>query len=458
MFAFGVRCLAADFSITDFGAVPDGLTLNTMAIQKAIDHCSAKGGRVVVPPGRFLTGTLVMKDNVILDVQAGAELLGSPELSDYPVQTAGFHFWGELWAHYALIVAHGAKNIGITGSGTIDGQGGSFNLFSRKKPDKYKNRPYLIWFSKCENVSVSGISLRNSGFWMQYYLCCDNVRIDGIKVFNHSNKNNDMIDIDGCHDVTITNVTGDSDDDGITLKSTCRRSNENVVISNCILSSHCNALKLGTESTGGFRNIAISNIVVRPSRVKTVLSGSATGISGIALEVADGGRMENVSLSNIIVDSTAVPLFVRLCNRARKYYPDALEPSIGSIKGVRISGLRCIGLSPVGCSVTGIPGGAVDDISLNDCSFSCVGGVKDDMSGTVVPEMETAYPESTIFGTLPAYGLYVRHAKNVRLSNVQFELRNPDTRPATICDDVDEVYYSNVTTTGSKGGETMIKR
>lgn len=454
----GLRCLAADFVITDYGADPGGTTLSTGAIQKAIDLCSKRGGSVIVPPGTFLTGTLVMKDNVTLDIRAGALLLGSPELSSYPEQSVSFHFWGEQWARYALIVANKAKNISITGCGVIDGQGSRFKLFSRKKPDKYRNRPYLIWFAECSNVSVSNVTLRNSAFWMQYYLCCDNVRIDGIRVFNHSNKNNDMIDIDGCHDVTITNVTGDSDDDGITLKSTCPRSNENVVIDNCILSSHCNALKLGTESTGGFRNVAISNVIVRPSQVKTVLSGSATGISGIALEVADGGRLENVSLSNIIVDSTAVPLFVRLCNRARKYYPAAPEPSVGILKGVHISGLRCLGLSPVGCSVTGIPGGVVEDISLNDCSFSCVGGVNEDMSKVVVPEMETAYPESSNFGTLPAYGLYFRHARNIRLSNVHFELRHSDSRPAMVCDDVADFINSNVGASGCKGDKIMIKR
>lgn len=458
MLAFGLNLFAKDYIITDYGAIPNGNIINTIAIQRAIDLCSESGGKVIVPKGTFITGTIVLKDNVTLELQSGAKLLGASDLTSYTTQNVDFHFWGEEWAHYALITAHNAKNISIIGKGTIDGQGSAFKLFSRKKPDKYKNRPYLIWFSKCSNITLRDVTLRNSGFWMQYYLCCDDVNIDGIRVFNHSNKNNDMIDIDGCHNVTITKVVGDSDDDGITLKSTCQRKNENITISDCILSSHCNALKLGTESTGGFRNVTISNIIIKPSKVKTVLSGSAEGISGISLEVADGGLMENIILSNIIVDSTEVPLFVRLCNRGRKYFTDASEPEIGSIRHIQINGLKCFGISPIGCSITGIPNGIVEDITLTNCSFDCFGDIRENMNQHLVLEMEKEYPESTNFGILPSYGLYIRHCKGVNLYNVQFNLRNQDSRPAIICEDVNGLQYDNLMLSGEKGGEILVKK
>lgn len=449
---FSASMWAVDYNITDFGAIADGQSVNTMSVQSAIDRCSVTGGRVLIPRGEFVVGTLNLKDNVCLYLEEGAVLKGSKKLSDYPYKTTSIRFFGEDWAHYVLIHADHVKNVSIEGHGTIDGQGASFPLFSRKKPGKYKNRPFLLWFVGCQNVSVKDVKLRNSGFWMQYYLCCRKVKIDGIDVFNHANKNNDMIDIDGCKDVVISRLTGDSDDDGITLKSTNNMINENITISDCIISSHCNALKLGTESVGGYRNVTISNIIIRPSSMKSVMSGSPEGISGVALEVADGGIMENVSINNVVIDSVEVPLFVRLCNRARKSIPEAPTPSIGKIRNITLSNITGRSTSPIGCSITGIPGGMPDGISLSNCRFYCIGGEKGDFSKKSVPEQEILYPESTIFGTLPAYGLYIRHARNVWLDGVSFVLENEDSRAAVVLDDVTTVAESEVVTWGSKGG------
>ena len=443
---------AVDYNITDFGAIADGQSVNTKAVQTAIDKCSVTGGRVLIPRGEFVVGTLNLKDNVCLYLEEGAVLKGSKKISDYSYMTTSVRFFGEEWAHYALIYADHVKNVFIEGGGTIDGQGASFSLFGKKKPDKYKNRPFLLWFVGCENVHVRDVKLRNSGFWMQYYLCCKKVNIDGVDVFNHANKNNDMIDIDGCKDVTISHLTGDSDDDGITLKSTCHVINENITISDCIISSHCNALKFGTESVGGYRNVAISNIIIRPSSVKSVLSGSPDGISGVALEVADGGIMENVSINNVVIDSVQVPLFVRLCNRARKSIPEEPTPSIGKMRNIALSNITGRSTSSIGCSITGIPGGMPDGVFLSNCRFYCIGGEKGDFSNKSVPEQETLYPESTIFGTLPAYGLYVRHARNILLNGVSFILENEDNRPAVVLDDVTTIAESKVFTCGSKGG------
>jgi len=174
---------------------------------------------------------------------------------------------------------------------------------------------------------------------MQHYLACDDVTIRGIHVYNHSNKNNDMIDIDGCRNVHISGCTGDSDDDALTIKSTSGRISENITVTNCIFSSHCNAIKCGTESGGGFRNITISNCIVKPSVSPTKIYGAYKGDGGIALEVVDGGIMENVKIDNIVIDGPQVPIFIRLGNRARAYRKDQGPIPVGTLQGVTLSNI-----------------------------------------------------------------------------------------------------------------------
>lgn len=440
----------ADHNITFFGAKADGITVSTKAIQKAIDESSKRGGRVIIPAGDFITGTLFLKDNTTLFFEKNARLLGSKELSDYPKTTVGFRFFGDTWVYQSLIIAHNVNNITIEGEGTIDGQGAAFPVTTKVKPDRYRNRPYLLWIADCKNVTVKNIELRNSAMWLQSYIRCEKLRIDGIRVFNHANKNNDLMDIDGCKDVVITNIVGDADDDGITFKSTTDRISENIVVSNCILSSHCNAIKFGTESTAGFRNVVITNCIIRKSAAKDAKTGFPEGICGIALEIVDGGIMENINISNIVVDGPRVPLFVRLGNRARKHYNEAPQPPIGSISNINISGITAYASSPIGCSITGIFKGKIKGISLSNCRFACPGGISENMDNVIMKELEELYPESTMFGLLPSYGLYVRHVNDINLDNIVFELKQEDSRPAIVCDDVTGGNIRNITTIGAK--------
>ena len=449
---------AQDYFITQYGAKGDGKTVNTKAIQLAIDACSKSGGKVIIPQGSFVSGTLFLKDNVTLFLQGGARLLGSTDLEDYPKTTTNFRFWGDAWTFQSLIIAHGVKNVSIEGNGIIDGRGASFPVLTKKKPDKYKNRPYLLWFAESEGIVVKDVELRNSAMWMQSYIRCDKLRIDGITVYNHSNRNNDMMDIDGCKDVIVTRVIGDSEDDGITLKSTCDRVGENISISNCLLSSHCNAIKFGTETTAGFRNVVISDCVVRRSSVTTTLSGCAEGSSGISIEMVDGGLMENVSIQNIVIDGPLVPLFVRLGNRARKHYSEAPEPGMGVMRNVSVSQIVATASSSIGCSVTGVPGGKVENFSLTNCSFVCKGGVREDLIQREIPELENLYPEANMFGTLPAYGLYVRHAKNIRLEGLSFYLIEKDARPAILLDDVQQATTNTILLYGEQGGDKVLEK
>lgn len=443
------------YDIRSSGATGDGVTDNTASIQKAIDSCTVTGGMVYIPEGVFLTATLVLKSNVTLHISAKGVLLGHTSPAAYPYQDPGIPFYGGEWAKQALIFCKEQENVSIEGSGTIDGQGAAFVTNTLKKPDRYRNRPYLLWFAGSKNVRVSGVRLRNSAFWMQHYLGCEKVVIDGIDIWNHSNKNNDMIDIDGCRYVMISNVTGDTDDDGITIKSTSKLVSEHITITNCILSSHCNAIKFGTESTGGFRNITISNCVIKPSAQTTTIYGRPAGISGVALEMVDGGILENVSISNLVIDGPEVPLFIRLGNRARKHVSSAPAPGYGQLRNVSISDIVANAGSDIGCSVTGLKASPVQNISLHNIQLTTPGGGADVALQPVADEKEDSYPEATLFGKLPAHGFYISHATGIRLSGIQLHHRAPEKRPAFFLHNTED-FSLETTDLVSRNGNTPL--
>lgn len=420
------------YDVTRFGAKGDGITDNTTFIQQAIDSCAANGGKVYFPNGIFLSATLHLKSNVTVELSAGATILAHTDVSKYPFLDAGIRFYGELWARQSLFFAKNVSNVTIEGRGTIDGQGAKFPVTTDKKPDRYKNRPYLLWFAGCTNVTVRGLTLKNSPFWMQHYLGCEYVNIEGLKIWNHSNRNNDMMDLDGCKYVTVNNIMGDSDDDGITIKSTGALISEQITITNCILSSHCNALKFGTESTGGFRNITISNCVIKPSRQQATIYGKPAGLAGLALEVVDGGIMENVTINNMVIEGPQVPIFIRLGNRARKHIPEAADPAPGILRNINISDIIATGASNIGCALTGIEKAPIEGLTLQNIRIETAGGGEAADVTKTVEEKETEYPESAMFGTLPAYGFYIRHAKDVKLSNITLRHRNAEARPGIV--------------------------
>jgi polygalacturonase len=450
---FKLSLTASDqaYLITDFGAVGDGITLNTKAIQEAIDACSGDGGgRVVIPQGEFLSGTLVMKDHVELHVKAGGTLLGSTDITHYPEMQTPYRFYGDQWVKQSLIFGANLTNIGLSGEGIIDGQGAAFQVTTKLKPDRYRNRPYLIRFTQCSGVKVSGLTLRNSAMWMQHYLACDSVLIEGITVYNHCNKNNDMIDIDGCSNVIIKNCVGDTDDDALTLKSTSPRPCENISISDCVLSSHCNAIKLGTESTGGFINVSIRDCVVQPSQEKEVIYGRPEGISGISLEIVDGGIMDGIDISDVIIDGPEVPFFIRLGNRARPYMEGVSKPAPGSLRNIRIHDVIVKSGGKTACSVTGLPGYPVKNISFSDIRMELTGGVKTSDLAEEVPEHEELYPEATMFGLLPASVFYLRHAENIHMDGIEVSFRLADERYPLVVDDVQGLTYSSISVNGNE--------
>jgi polygalacturonase len=436
---------AQTFDVRAFGAKGDGITNDRAAIQRAVDSCSRNGGTVLFPSGKYLTGSIDLKSNVDLHLQRGSVILGSTDLRQYAERIPKLRSYNDLFLKHSLFYAEGMTNISIRGEGTIDGQGSAFPVTTKVKPDRYMNRPYVIRFVHCTNIKIEGITMQNSAMWMQQYLACDGLSIRGITVYNHANMNNDMMDIDGCRNVIVSDCIGDTEDDALTLKSTSEYITENVAITNCVVSSHCNAIKTGTESTGGFRNITISNIVVKPSANPIAKVGYPAGISGISLTNVDGGILENITISNVSMDGPQVPIYIRLGNRARKHRPDGVTPRIGTANGISISGVTAVNTGSIGCSITGVPGGIVENIRLENISITAKGGGTPTDAVKVIPESEMEYPESTGWGTLPAYGFMLRHVKNISLTNVTVRCRTADSRPAVIADDVDGLTLDRFT-------------
>lgn len=458
MLFFSDFLLASELKITEFGAISDTSVLSTNAIQKAIDECNASGGgKVIIPAGNFKSGTIYLKDNVCLYLEKGATLYGSPNLKDYPENDPDYQFLRKGSLKRALIYAYKCTNIALEGEGTIDGQGAKFWVPDGAQVDSYAVRPYLIWMIQCTDVKTEGLHLRNSALWMQHYLACDNVYIHDINVFNHSNKNNDLMDIDGCHDVRISDVIGDSDDDGITMKSTSGRGNENITITNCVISSHCNALKMGTESSSGFKNIAISNIVIRPSKVTDhSIEGTPRGHTGIALEEVDGGTLDGVVISNIRMEGPVCPIFIRLGKRNRSYTDGQKSNKPGVLRNISITNVVATGAQKNGCSITGVPGQKVENVSLSNIRIEFAGGGTKENFLRTVPEKEKSYPEYDMFGDLPAYGFYIRHARNIRFSDVQLVTKNDDLRPSLYLDGVEDSEFDGLKVSSSPGSDCVI--
>lgn len=437
---------AQQYNIMSYGAVSDTSRLSTDAINHAVADCSSKGGgRVVIPAGAFKSGTIVLKDNVELYLESGAYLYASTHKADFPRQPQpAYHSQKDAGGWFALLYAADAHHISISGKGTIDGQGAAQQPQLLQTGGDLDGRPRNILFISCRNVKVEGITMRNAGIWNQHYLDCEDVQVDHITVYNHCNRNNDGIDIDGCRRFILSNSIIDSDDDAIVLKSTGKARCEDVVVSNCIVSSFTNAIKCGTESTGGFKNINIGNCVVKRSvsALPPVFGRTNIGITGISLEIVDGGKMDGVQVHDIVIEATECPVYVRLGNRARRHVPDAPPPPIGTMRNISLSHITAYHTGNYCSSITGVPGGHIENISLDHIRFVNKGGVrKGDYlpSFSQVTEDEKGYPEPTVWNNLPAYGFFIRHVRNVTLSDISLGSEITDPRPPVMGMDIERI-------------------
>lgn len=417
---------AKDYVVTDYGAKGDGKANDTKAIQKAIDICAGKGGgRVIIPAGEFLSYLIAVKSNVELHLQAGAKLSAVADGTKYN----------------ALVLIENAENAALTGYGILFGNGGNFAI-KEEAPD----RPYIVFVKNSKNILIENVKLRQGAAWTLRLFRSEQIMVKGISIYSHANLNNDGIDIDS-KDVVISNCIIDCGDDAICLKSEDPgRITENVTISGCVAASNCNLIKMGTGSLGGFRNITITNCVLRRAtespfhlwaeKPSHLMTEKITGISGIALEIVDGGILDQVSISNISMTGVQTPIFMRLGSR---------KNPTGSFKNVIINNVIATSHSRMSSIIAGVPGFMIENVVLRDIFVNSVGGGTKEDAERKVPESEKEYPENRMFGwSVPASGLYVRHAKNITVDNFQVTLRQPDQRPTLYLDDVRSFKGTNI--------------
>lgn len=418
------------YNITDYGAVGDGETINTFSIQSAIDKAAEKGGGIIFfPAGDFLTRTIVLKDNVTLYLSNGCKLLSTTDLNRFDSSFGSFVDSGGRKFGTALIFAKDANYISIVGDGIIDGQG--YEIYYPRKEGFY--RPYIIRFIRCNFVKIKDITLRNSAAWVQHYIECDDLLIDGITVRSYSNKNNDGLNIEGCQRVTVTRCNIDSEDDSIVLKTLSTRACRDVVISDCIISGLKSAIKTGTESAGNFENITITNCAIYGTR-------------GISLLAVDGGSINNITISNISMRDTYAVLVIRLGARMRTYsIPDSLIPNApGTLQDVMISNIQAVNVTESNDFICGIPDAHVENIRLSNIKIEYSGGGTFNDFKSEIPELVDKYPKAKMFGTLPSYGFFIRHAKNITINDLELTYKNIEERPALYFDDVIDFKLSNL--------------
>lgn len=436
--------------------------MNTKALQSLID----KGGRVVFAKGEYHTGQLELKSGVELHLEEGAVILGSTTPYDYNKvetnQSAGDERKDN--SQLGLIIAKDALDIAITGKGTIDGQGLALaltidslhhtgeridpNYNKRRQRPSELVRPTLFNFVDCKNVRIDGVHLRNSAGWGLSFHQCTDVMLSGLDIFNRAYWNNDGIDLTDCKQVLIENCRVNSADDGICLKSYNPGScNEDINIRNCEIRSSASAIKFGTASYGGFRNISISGIRVFD-----------TFRSALAIESVDGAIIEDVSADDIIAKNTGNALFIRLGQRSgnrkgaiRNVHITNLtaqipfeRPDINyDLRGPEVDYFHNIHPAPI----CGIPDNPIENIYLENINITYPGRATKGMAyiplwrKSDVPEQIDKYPEFTMFGELPAWGFYLRHVRIITLKNVQLSLADDDFRPAIVEDDVENMLF-----------------
>ena len=437
------------FDVKEHGAVGDGKTLDTDTINRAIAACHAAGGGLVyVAPGTYLTGTVVLLSNVTLYIEAGATLLGSKSLADYSPQ-AGPHLKGDANQKH-LIFARDAENVGLAGPGRIDGQGQAFWVPSGRTPPppaeswrdvatydwKPLDRPSpLLEFYNCTNLRLEDVRIENASGWTLRPIQCENVFLRGLTIKNPViGPNTDGIDLTCSRNVFISDCLIDTGDDAICLKSESPyggepRVSKNITITNCILTCCCNGLKFGTATRGGYENVTFSNSVIYNDDVDP----KARVISGIALEMVDGGWLEGVTISNIRMQRVRTPIFIRRGIRNAR-----ADGTPGTLRGVMIENVHATG-SILTSSVTGLPGFEVEDVTLSNIRIDSEENGKAEWATRTIPEMPQAYPEARMFGRLPAHGLYCRHVKGLRLRQLDFRAGSAEARPALVCDDVQDL-------------------
>lgn len=483
---------AAVYSVRAYGARGDGKTLDSGAVNRAIEAAAAMGGGTVhFPAGTYLCFSIRLKSNVALHLEHGATILAADPEKDKggydqpePNEWDMYQDFGHSHWQNSLIWGINVENVSITGPGLIDGRGLTRRSPRPRRPLQAGDTPTTlgggqptarpvaplgedlphsamaglgnkaISLKLSRNVTLRDFSILNGGHFALLATGVDNLTIDNLKV----DTNRDGFDIDSCRNVRISNCSVNSpNDDAIVLKSSYglgfARATENVTITNCFVSGYdigslldgtykrnvteapdkdgpTGRLKFGTESNGGFKNITISNVVFDHCR-------------GLALETVDGGPLEDVTISNITMrDVVTAPIFLRLGARMRG--PAGAQPSV--LRRVQISDVVVYNADPRYASIiAGLPGRPVEDVRLSNIRILYRGGGTRAQAALEPPEKETSYPEPSMFGELPAYGFFIRHARGVELSNVEVGFMTEELRPAFHLEDVRGATFLGVT-------------
>ena len=451
------------------GASGNGVINDTPFIQQAIDACSAHGGTVLLSPGLYSCGTLILKSNVTLHLAKGATLHGRPDLSLFPHLAHKVPSTVDKAPWRAFIFAYEQENIGITGEGTISPNGGH-DVFQDQIADS-PDRPYGVHLVRCRNVHVSTVRILNPAFWTLRCFECEDLLIQGICIFSHANYNNDGLDIDGCRRVMVSDCRIDSSDDALVIKAHGNRTCEEVVVTNCILSSHASGIKLGTGSVGGYRKISISNCMVTPSVAESVHHPSKVknGLIGINLGCVDGGCMEDITVSQIQIEGVETPIFIRLGRRHARA-EGIRPPTAGTAKRLTLSHVTARDAGPISSSITAYPGAYVEDVLIHNVRIQMTrfspadiprvhlsaklnqtgnkfmeGRYLDDPDGARVPENPDGYPFARIFDTiLPSFGFFIRHVKNITFDHVTVETATGDQRVPFVLNDVRNAVFRDV--------------
>ncbi|MGH9397804.1 MAG: rhamnogalacturonidase [Terriglobia bacterium] len=456
--ALHAATISGVYDVRAFGATGDGKTLDTLAVNKAINAAAASGGGTVrFPSGTYLCYSIHLKSEVALFLDQGATILAAepeeggkgydpPERGPEPqYQDFGHSHW-----HNALIWGVGIENVSIVGPGLIWGKGLRRSVGRNPNPAGIGDK--AISLKNCHNVTLRDFSILQGGHFGILATGVDNFTIDNLKI----DTNRDGMDIDCCHNVRVSNCTVNSPwDDGICPKSSYAlgyaRATKNLTITNCFVTGdfelgtlldgtfkrfapdfrvpRTGRIKCGTESNGGFQNITISNCVFDTC-------------GGLALETVDGALLEDISISNITMrDISNLPIFMRLGRRMRG--PEGA--AVGKLRRVNISNVVVSNTRGRYASIiSGIPGNEIEDVKLSNIYILSQGGGTKENAAVAPPEKEAGYPEPSMFGTMPAYGFYIRHVKGLEMSNVEVQCAKADLRPAFVLDSVQGADFIHV--------------
>jgi polygalacturonase len=455
------------YNVRNYGATGDGQNLDSPAIDKAIQTAAAAGGGTVyLPAGTYLSGTIHLASNIHLLIDMGATILAAPQklnAYDEPEHWEGtaYQDGGHTYFRNSLIYGEGLTNVSITGLGTIngtalssgDGQQDTASGFKNwEHPDAARTNVPLarlgnkaIALKLCRNVVLRDFTIFRGGHFAILTTGCDNMTVDNVTM----DTNRDGIDIDCCRNVMVSNCRINSpNDDGLCPKSTFALGRnvitENMTIVNCMVSGFevgtlidgtmkpkangngNGRLKFGTEANGGFRNVTVANCVFRSCR-------------GLALEEVDGGVLENINIHNItMMDVPSYAIYVATGKRNRG--PEVKQPS--RMRNILISNVTADGVSAnSGIQIFGLPEQPIEGLRLENIRLVCKGGGTEEQAGKMPPELNTGYPEP--HGVMPGYGVFARHVRGLELANISLSVDKEDKRPAMVCSDVDGLEVDN---------------